>query len=125
MALPAVPIIGGLIQLGQTWLEGRAKKSQAKADAEAKVLVNASESVAEWERVMAKNSGHSWKDEYLTIVFTIPSILCFFPSAVPAVQAGFEVLETMPSWYQYTLSIIVAASFGVRAAIGLIKERKK
>ena len=25
-------------------------------------------------------------------------------------------LETMPDWYQYTLVVIVAASFGVRSA---------
>jgi hypothetical protein len=29
----------------------------------------------------------------------------------------------MPEWYQYTLSIIVAASFGVRSAVGLMKNK--
>lgn len=125
MALPAIPIIGGLIDLGKTWLEGKVKKSQAKADAEAKVLVRSAESAADWEKVMAQNSGHSWKDEYLTIIFSIPMILAFFPDAVPRVEAGFAALETMPNWYQYTLSLIVAASFGVRSAIGIMKERKK
>ena len=32
------------------------------------------------------------------------------------VANGFEALETMPDWYQYTLGVIVAASFGVRSA---------
>ena len=29
---------------------------------------------------------------------------------------GFEALEAMPQYYQYTLGIIVSASFGTRAA---------
>ena len=29
---------------------------------------------------------------------------------------GFAALETMPDWYQYTLGVIVAASFGMRSA---------
>ena len=44
---------------------------------------------------------------------------------VPYVRAGFEVLETMPDFYQYTLSVIVAASFGVRSVIGIMNKKKK
>jgi hypothetical protein len=29
----------------------------------------------------------------------------------------------MPAWYQYTLSVIVAASFGVRAAVGFMGKK--
>jgi hypothetical protein len=32
------------------------------------------------------------------------------------VADGFMALETMPTYYQYTLGTIVAASFGTRAA---------
>lgn len=120
-----IPIISGIIELGQTWLNGKVQKEQAKAEAQAKVIVKSAESDANWESIMAKHSGQSWKDEWLTILFSIPLILVFFPPLVDDVQAGFEALETMPSWYQYTLSIIVAASFGVRSAIGVMKARKK
>lgn len=120
-----IPIISGIIELGQTWLNGKVQKEQAKAEAQAKVIVKSAESDANWEAIMAKHSGQSWKDEWLTILFSIPLILVFFPPLVDDVQAGFEALETMPSWYQYTLSIIVAASFGVRSAIGVMKARKK
>jgi len=117
-----IPIISGLLNLGNTYLEGKNKKEAAKAEAEAKVLTRAAESEAEWERIMAQNSGSSFKDEWLTILFSIPMVLCFFPSMVDDVQAGFRVLETMPDWYQYTLSVIVAASFGVRTAISWKKR---
>ena len=114
-----------------TWLEGRNTKIKAKAEAEAdyirakaKVMTTAAESVADWESVMARNSGSSWKDEWLTLLFSIPLIMAFVPSMVPYVQAGFVVLHSMPDWYQYTLSVIVAASFGVRSAIGIMKTKK-
>ena len=116
-----IPIISGLLNLGNTYLEGKNKKEAAKADAEAKVLIRASESEAEWERIMAQNSGDSWKDEYLTLIFSIPMILCFFPFLVDDVKAGFAALEQMPEWYQYTLSVIVGASFAVRSFIRVRK----
>jgi hypothetical protein len=117
-----LPIIGGVVELGKTWLEGKNVKIKAKAEAQATVLVKAAESEATWETVMAQNSSSSWKDEWITILFSIPMILCFFPSTVEHVKDGFTALETMPDWYQYTLSIIVAASFGVRSAIGFMKK---
>ena len=118
-------LIGPIGSILGTWVEGRVAKSKAKAEAEAKVIVRSAESAAEWERVMAQNNGQSWKDEWLTLLFSIPLIFAFFPGAVPYIDRGFEVLERMPSWYQYTLSVIVAASFGVRSAIGIMNSRGK
>ena len=111
-------LLGGVVKLGATWLEGRNNKIAAKAEAEASVMKTAAQSQADWERIMAMNSGNSWKDEWLTLLFSVPMILCFFPQTVDYVHAGFAALEEMPGWYQYTLSVIVAASFGVRAAVG-------
>lgn len=120
-----IPIVSGLIELGNTWVQGKNKKEQAKADAQATVMVKAAEKESNWESIMAGHSGQSWKDEWLTILFSIPMILAFFPPLVDDVQAGFAALETMPSWYQYTLSVIVAASFGIRSAVGFIKAKKR
>jgi len=116
-------LLGTIAAIGKTWVEGKVARSKAKAEAEAQVLVQASQSTADWEAYMAKQASQSWKDEWLTLLFSIPLILAFIPSAVPYVMQGFEALEAMPQWYQYTLSIIVAASFGVRSAIGLMNKR--
>lgn len=118
-----VSILKTVAGLGQTWLEGKNTKMKAKAEAEAEVMVTAAKSKADWESIMATNSGTSWKDEWLTILFSIPMILCFFPQTVEHVHAGFQALEEMPDWYQYTLSVIVAASFGVRAAVGFMGKK--
>ena len=123
-----IPIIGDLFKsvagLGQTYIEGKNAVSKAKADAKAAVIVKSAEQEADWEKIMAENSGNSWKDEWLTLLFSIPLIMAFIPSMVPYVHEGFKVLEIMPDWYQYTLSVIVAASFGVRSAIGFMKAKK-
>ena len=120
-----IPLIDSITRLAGTWLEGRVAKTKAKAEAEATVLIKQAESAADWEAAMARNSAQSWKDEWLTLLFSIPLIMCFIPSMVPYVQDGFAVLETMPNFYQYTLSVIVAASFGVRSVIGIMNKKKK
>ena len=101
-------------KLAFTFLKGKIAKGEAKA-------ANA----ASWEELAMQNSATSWKDEYLTLLISIPLIMCFIPSLVPYVREGFAVLDTMPTWYQYTFSVIVAASFGVRGAIGLMNKAKK
>ena len=118
-------LIGPVADLGKTWLEGKVAKTKAKAEAEAKVMVTQAESAADWETAMARASNQSWKDEWITILFSIPLILAFIPPAVPHVQEGFRVLAGMPEWYQYGLSVIIAASFGVRGVIGIMNKVKK
>ena len=108
-----ISILKAIGKLASTYLKGKIKKSEAKA-------ANA----ASWDEIAQTNSSTSWKDEYLTLLISIPLIMCFIPGAVPYVREGFAVLDTMPTWYQYTFSVIVAASFGVRGAIGLMKSKK-
>lgn len=118
MAFP-IPIIGELFGLARTWLQGRQKVQEARDDRAAELV----RQQGSWEEIMATGSVTSWKDEWLTILFSIPLVLAFFPSAVPHVHAGFAALEGMPDWYVYTLSVIVAASFGVKSVIGYMREK--
>ena len=76
----------------------------------------------DWDLAQAEASEGSWKDEWLTVLFSIPLILAFIPGMEDVVQNGFNQLRLMPEWYQYSLGIIVAASFGVRAATRLFKK---
>lgn len=118
-------IIGPVADLGRTWLEGKVAKTKAKAEAEASIMKTQARSAADWETAMARSSAQSWKDEWLTILFSIPLVMAFIPDAVPYVRQGFQVLSTMPDWYQYGLSVIIAASFGVRSVIGIMNKVKK
>ena len=100
----------GVVELGKTWLENKRLKSKAKADQEVKLIGQA----GSWEEIHAKNAGHSWKDEYWTIVFSLPLIMCFVPEWVGYVEAGFNVLNNTPEWYRYTVSVLVGSSVGLR-----------
>lgn len=116
--------IGPLTELAGGWLKGKADAQAAaanlklvEAEAKATIMKSAATSEADWERLMAQGSQNSWKDEWLTILFSIPLCLSFMGEWGRTVTAeGFKALEAMPDWYQYTLGVIVAASFGIRSA---------
>ena len=117
-------LIGPIANIAGGWLQGKAdvKAAEAKlklteAEAKTKIMLSKETSIADWERIMAQGSQNSWKDEWLTILFSIPLVLVFLGDTGRQVVAdGFAALETMPDWYQYTLGVFVAASFGVRSA---------
>ena len=104
---------------------GKSAVAKAKAEAEAAVMVNSSQSIADWEKIMAKNSEQSLKDEWLTLLFSIPLILAFCGDwGRQIVSDGFQALEAMPEYYQYTLGIIVSSSFAVRSATKFFGKKK-
>jgi len=116
-------LIGPVTELAGTWLNGKVEKTKAeaatkvaKAKAEAVIMEKKATGEIDWDLEMAKGSANSWKDEWLTILFSIPLILAFIPGMEEVVANGFAQLQAMPEWYQYSLGVIVAASFGVRSA---------
>ena len=125
-------LIGPLTELAGGWLKGKADAQAAAAnlklvevEAKATIMKSAATSEAEWEKIMAQGSQSSWKDEWLTILFSVPLVLCFTGEwGRQTVSDGFAALESMPEWYQYTLGVIVAASFGVRSATKFFGGKK-
>ena len=125
-------LIGPITELAGSWLNAKTQAQQAnaklkltEAEAKAKILVSKETSVQDWERIMAEASKNSWKDEWLTIVFSVPLIFVFIPDMVPHIQAGFDALSTLPAWYHEILMVIVLASFGVKAGKGVMEMMKK
>jgi len=125
-------LIGPITELAGGWLKGKADAQAAaanlklvEAEAKATIMKSAATSEAEWEKIMAEGSQSSWKDEWLTILFSVPLVLCFTGEwGRQTVADGFTALESMPEWYQYTLGVIVAASFGVRSATKFFGGKK-
>ena len=114
-------LIGPIANLAGSWMESKVEK--VKADGQAKVAqAKAKAVVAEkvaagevaWEKSMADATDGSWKDEFALIVLLLPAILVFIPSMTEYVRAGFEVLNTLPDWYQYLLFKAVSSSFGIK-----------
>lgn len=110
--------IGNIITTGfNRWGEVREAKHKvtlAKIEATAEVDKIEAQHTANWEIVQAQNSATSWKDEYLTLVFTAPFILAMFPPMRPYIADWFEFISGAPAWYQTCILIVVSASFGLR-----------
>jgi len=114
---PASDLLGGWLKSKAETKAAETRAKVARAEAEAAVMVSAATHEAGWEKIMAQGSQNSWKDEWLTILFSVPLVLAFCGDWGRTIVAeGFAALETMPEFYRYTLGVIVAASFGVRSA---------
>ena len=116
-------LISPIASLAGTWLEGKVETKKAEtaskvaiAKAEATIMEKKATGEIDWDLEAIKGASTSWKDEWLTILFSIPLILAFIPGMEQVVANGFAQLQAMPEWYQYSLGVIVAASFGVRSA---------
>ena len=62
------------------------------------------------------------KMSHKIFLYENPGRIPFIPGMEGVVQSGFEQLKAMPEWYQYSLGVIVAASFGVRSATKFFRK---
>ena len=117
---PITSLLGG-------YLNNKREEAQAKHQAKLQVIQND----ADWESKMADASASSWKDEFWTLVLAVPlfclgySVVADDAGVVDRVRYSFDVLSTLPDWYQYLLFLAVSASFGIRGADKLMKLRAK
>lgn len=122
VAKPVSTIVGGWQNRKTAKLENELALAKAQTEAKIARLAAGQQADIAWENLSISNSG--WKDEYLTIVLTIPAILCFIPGADVYVHKGFEALHSCPSWYEWMLSIVVASSFGYRKIADFMALKK-
>lgn len=103
-------VFSPLGEVVSTWLKGKQQVQEAKIQREVLALTNE----ANWDNVQAEASKGSWKDEWLTLLISIPLIMAFIPGMEVYVQEGFKVLESCPDWYIYLVGVVFAASFGIK-----------
>ena len=125
-------LLGPVANIAGNWVDGKVEETKAKATvkvekakADAEVQKRVATGEIDWEANMADATKDSWKDEFALVVLLLPSILVFIPSLTEHVKAGFEVLNTLPDWYQYLLFIAVSSSFGIKGADRLMNLRGK
>ena len=125
-------LIGPIANLAGTWFQNKVEKTKAEGlakVAEANARATVAEKVAagevEWEGKMADATGDSWKDEFALVVLLTPAILVFIPGMTEYVKQGFDILATLPEWYQYLLYIAISASFGIKGVGQAAKMFKK
>ena len=107
---PIAELAGGFIKNKQETVQAKQKLAVAKIEAQ----VTKVQQDGNWEETAMKASDNSWKDEFALVVLLLPAILVFIPSFTEYVRTGFEVLNTLPDWYQYLLFIAVSSSFGIK-----------
>ena len=121
-------LLGPIAEVAKTWVGGKVAVSKAKADAKlettkakAEVMKKVAAGELDWNQAMAEASANSWKDEWLTILVSIPLILAFTGNE-DVVMRGFAALETMPDFYKTAVGVVFAASFGVQQLTKMFKK---
>ena len=114
-------ILGPIAGLASSWIDGKTAVQKAKATKDLKIATGE----IDWDLEAMKATQNSWKDEWITLLFSIPLILAFCGDwGNEIVQRGFVALEVMPAWYQYSLGGIVSASIGMRGVSKFFGDKK-
>jgi hypothetical protein len=104
--------------------ENKKQKRELKAarhKAQVARIRQGDEQAAAMDELSAQSRG--WKDDYLLIITTAPLILCFFPSFVDDVTAGFTALESLPEYYMYLLAGVYIDTFGFRRILRNVLDK--
>ena len=113
---PVVDIVGTSVKGFVDTKKAKAEQKVTEIKAKTSLMEKQIKGEVDWDIEAIKNTKGSWKDEYLTILFSIPLLLCFLPWTVGYVEDGFAALSKTPDWYKYTLGVNVSASFGIKGA---------
>lgn len=119
-------LLGPAMELGKEFLKGKADEKKAIQERKINMIQND----ADWESKMADATKNSWKDEFFSIILSLPLIAVAYSVAmddvtiIDRVNQGFEALNKLPDWYQYLLFIAVSASFGLKSADKIMSMKK-
>lgn len=110
-----------LADIGKTWLEGHQKAAarrdrleEAKTKAEEARLTKYLEDEGSYDIEAQRQMQFSWKDEYLTILMSLPFIASFIPGVQDYAARGWEYVAMAPAWYTWSFIGIIVATFGLR-----------
>ena len=110
-------IVNAFASVAGSWVESKVETAKAKTAVAKRVAAGQQE----WNLQQAKNSSSSWKDEWLTLLVSVPLILAF-TGHEDIVKRGFEALEAMPDFYKTAVGVVFAASFGVQKIMQMFKK---
>ena len=117
MGIPFIgPLIEGISNVATGWINHRQAKTEAKRDVELKQITAS----ADIDATSAADMSTSWKDEYLTVLFSIPLVVVFYasvwgdPADIERVKTAFAAMQELPEWYMWSVVGIVTGTFGLR-----------
>jgi len=109
----------------------RTETKKLLAKAEQTHAMKMAEGKIDFEIAAQKNMKDSWRDEWFTILLSIPLVIVFIsiffnkPEWVAKLKEGFDTLNSLPDWYIYALMAAIASSFGIKITDLAIKKFKK
>ena len=109
------------------YVKNRGEVALAKHERKLKVITGEQT----WDQIQAENSRESWKDEYLTLIFTSPFVLYGYavltddPAMMKRIDDMFAAWDKIPAEYWAALGVIVSASFGVRKFNQVLQNIRK
>lgn len=109
------PAIDYLDHRNERSARGRAQELDLDDARHQRRMTNISENrqaEVDWNTNAQNNSGY--RDEWVTILLSIPLVMAFVPDMVQYVHAGFEALEKTPVWYQGGIGLMIASALGMQ-----------
>lgn len=76
------------------------------------------------DQMSMQEMAHSWKDEFVLLVFISPMMMAFVPQLSAYALKGFEVIASMPEWYRYIIIGMVIVIYGLRGLVTKLIESK-
>tara|TARA_B100001250_G_C19700514_1_gene744529 strand:- start:410 stop:766 length:357 start_codon:yes stop_codon:yes gene_type:complete len=118
MILTAIKMVGSL---ASSWMDGKVQSQKIKAEIQKKQLTGE----IDWDIEAIKATSSSWKDEWITVLLSIPFLLCFINDTTREMAfRGFQALDMAPAWYTYSFGVVIAASFGIRSVTKFFGGKK-
>ena len=112
----ALPLITAGLGLLRTVVNRRAEVKQAKHNQKIR-RIDADQNVA---LARISDMSTSLKDEYLTIIISLPFLSVFWysltndPEGIERVKAAFVAMDELPEWYRWAFLGVIAGVFGLR-----------
>lgn len=116
-----IPILDGVINLATGWINGKQEKQKLDLELQLEQMrITAKQSSVpdDYDMQALKNQDHSWKDEYLLIIYTVPFVLSFIPQTQDSVAKGWLYMSQAPWWYASLIIGMVASVYGLRWYFG-------
>ena len=123
----ASTILGGVVDVVKTKTETKKLLAQAEQTHVKKMA----EGEIEYAIQAQKSMGDSWRDEWFSLLLSIPLLIVFGsvfvnkPEWIIKLKEGFTTLDSLPDWYIWALMAAIASSFGLKVTDLAIKKFKK
>jgi|TARA_R100000700_G_scaffold40245_1_gene55316 hypothetical protein len=113
-------VVSGYLETKKAKAENKLTEIKAKTD----ILNKQIKGEIDFDIEAIKGNKDSYKDEWLTFLFSIPLVLAFIPGCEDIVSRGFEALEKCPTWYKAAVSAMIASVFSLRGAKAFMNRKK-